>query len=375
MTATLQSRRKRSLLAATFADPYRKLAAIALALGLWYFLNAQITRTAKVDLDLVLEAGINKLHVDLGDPKVLGTGFSADGKPIQSVQITFTGQSAAVDFVEAGDFGLRVDFANISEWGDRPYVEFEAVDLLVPTRLRGLELAMEPPLVRVHVDLEVEYRLPLDLEHHIELQFDDEAVKDRLQLETAKFEPDTVLVTGPSRVIAEFKRAVENRQTPFLATISASPNDRRLSAPIRIPSTWQQRGLNFAGASLNLRAEPETERRVLNVPLYIDHSSLPESQRGTFKPKDPSETRQVTIKAGGAVLRALVGPRTQGAEALDQWARENLRLIVMLLPADTLTDTPTREATLVLLGPLRNQAEASDYALAEDVPVQLVRTP
>ncbi|MCA8949985.1 MAG: hypothetical protein KDE27_10815, partial [Planctomycetes bacterium] len=367
---------------ALVADPYRKLAAVGLATALWYFLNAQITREDNVTLKLT-HAGmatqpLQRLQVVLGDAGVVGTRFLANGEKCDSVKVTFRGQSADVDRVRRDEMQLQVDFSGrYTDWSAQPYVEFDADDVLLPSRLRGLAIRMDPPLIRLEVDTLETYQLRLQAKNHVEPQVDDSELQNRLRWEAAKFEPDSPTFAGPSRAIERLKQAIANGIKPFRVTIAASSERDFVTAPLQPTSAVE--GLDVETITLKIPVAPKTERFLLKVPLKIDDEALPATLQDKYVLGDEhGKLREVWINAGGEMLNTLRVLKQQ-PEQLDEWARNNLRLIVLLTPADTAVTNDkslVREATLVLFGQLRQRGvETSDYALADAVYVTLHRRP
>ena len=124
-----------------------------------------------------------------------------------------------------------------------------------------------------------------------------------------------------------------------------------------------------------MRAEQQTERFVMNVPIAIYDQTLPPEQRGQYRIQGGEELRQITLEAGGPVLLDLRSVQNKGQDALDRWAKENVMLLVVVQPEDVGREQLPREANLVFFGTLRDRVETSDYNVADGALVTLTRKP
>ena len=96
-------RKRRGLLGAIIADPYRKLAAIALAIGLWYYLDNQVHEPREVPVTLTAKGVIpppggprHKLDVQLGTEDYFGERFLAGDEELSTVVLHLRGPKSTV---------------------------------------------------------------------------------------------------------------------------------------------------------------------------------------------------------------------------------------------------------------------------------------
>ena len=129
-------RRVRGVFAAIVADPYRKLVAIALAMGLWFFVNNQIVGTLpprSVPLVPVASARTgervlgNRLAVVLPMDRVVGKRFLDGDTPIDDVTIVLSGPRYRIDALENETLDLQVTAFATIDFGTRNDVEFTAI--------------------------------------------------------------------------------------------------------------------------------------------------------------------------------------------------------------------------------------------------------
>ncbi len=380
-TRSLPNRRKRRILAAIVADPYRKLAAIGLATGLWYFLNLQLERTDTLEFQLETKGSApGQIHVDFGNDRIVATGFLAGGEPLpnNAVAIHFTGPSADIEALRRKRPELRVDLEDrVTDGLASGFVDFDVDKLILPSAFAGLSMVMEPAVIRVNIDRLDNLEITLDLARHVYLDVDDEEVRRRLRLDSATFSPEKVEVTGPTREMERLQAAIQSGEQPFRVTVAPRQTDKNLSVAVMLRAPWRQ--LRAGGSTLTMKVAQKTDSYTMKVPIDIYEQALPQEDQGQYQVKDGETLRQITLEAGGPVLLDLVpiGSRPEGQRqaALDQWAKDNIALIVALRPEDIGEGQITREATLVFFSGLGDRVERSDYNVTSGALVTLTRKP
>lgn len=374
--------RRRSMWMAITSDPLRKLAALALGIGMYYVLDNQIHEAWGVQLQLrAIKPGAsanpdfthgNQLLIDLPLERIELRGFVdvATSKPIQGVELTVSGPRYLIENLRRDQLlELPVKLPQV-DWEKFAAIEFTAADIQRPLQLaqQNVMLTMDPARVRIDAvpTGSIEYQLGLNL---VELQIGgDNRLRGRLRTDTAEFSRPTVRVLGPSAALA----TLSNLTDPlFRADLRARESDRQVSAPVVIQSRFADQGLSiFESASVTLQLMPVMQEFTFDLQVRIDDLSLPADQRGRYQPD--LTTKQVTVKAGGALLSKLIGEGDRAAA----WAKDHLRLSVWIKPREEGSAYPvkfTDQATLEVLGPLRDSISAQEFGLVESVSVTLRR--
>ncbi|MEZ6037372.1 MAG: hypothetical protein R3F29_07825 [Planctomycetota bacterium] len=376
-----ERRRARGLLRAVVDDPYRKLMAIGLAVLMWFIVNNRIQATYTQSLPLVVvgeffDNNVDQLAVVLGNEQVTSRSFWNGTKEIQNVSITVTGPRFQVDSIRKEPLNLvvRKPQSGGGETVDAESFEFTVADFLPNTLLRDVEIAMDPPRVRLEFKVEESWtvELPPRDDRLIEIAVDP-ALESRVLRQTASYYPKTLRVVGRGADLAK----LELRTVPlFRASLQPSGvTGNKVSARIQL-----------IGANRELRIEPEvtiemdllprTERFTLEVPFLVDDLSLPLDKRGRFEPEQP--VRSVPIYASGTLLAELT-TLDAGSDhrALDTFGRDNFRLLVPIeLPTGgALPDVTTLKAYLIPTGKLLGgrALDRNEFSLAETVTVNLRR--
>lgn len=375
----------RSLWSALTADPVRKLAAVALGIGLWYFLDRQITDVHEVDMQLGVVAigekpsqdGISELAVSLPTDRVAATGFvdQSTNQPVESVKITFRGPKNTIETLRDESLKLTVSLPNV-EWDTVDGADFNARDIATSTH-RALfdgtvKIDMAPPRIRIHVVRVSEERLQLSPEW-IELSFGgDEQLKARIRPETIEFQPKVIKLSGRREAHEAFRARQGER--PLRAVLTARANERRVSAPIQLRPEFRQLGLELGEpCSVSVELRPVMDVYALTLPVLVDDRSLPAELQGQYRPDTPF--KEVRVKVGGALRSRLVG---FDDESRRRWARDHLRLLVWIRPLEDGAAYPQKFPALARLfnpgatGELDNSAE---MGLDETVSVDLHREP
>lgn len=363
MSASLK-RRKPKLLGAIMADPYRKLAAITLAVGLWYFLDMQAKESHPITATLETSAkqtGIShRIRVHLDDALVIGRFELAQ------VKLTLSGPKAEIDRVKTINaivFDVRFD---VTDWETRTEIEFTARDLQRPTSLSSnIEIKLEPARVRLALEHKTETSIAVTLDD-VKITADEEIEND-LILNSAKFEPAMARITGTAPEIAVFEQHyVRNPdQKRFTAHFTSGRGDRQAPAPLKLAAT-----------QFNLRIEPirmvvDVRRAVMTfeaaIPLFVDHTLLPSDLK--YRPNEDKQYWAVSISVSGKLRTRLTGRKE--AE-LDTWAKRHLRLHMLLEPPSA-EPQPVMvvETTLHLVGPLCRTIDQDNYVIAQQPSITL----
>jgi hypothetical protein len=372
--------RLRGFFAALASDPYRKLIAIVLAVGLWIFINRQIsgetTRTLSLTFDGTMRSTegntLNRLLVVLPTDRVIGRRFMDGDTEIQTAQVTLSGPRFAIESLRKQDTQLDLQITNFTglDWTSRRDIEFTAADIRRDIRsLQDVEkIELDPPRIRLEVERLEEWPLPLSLDY-VTLDVADEDLK-RLRLDTAEFQPPTARILGPASAIARYRQPGDK---PLLARIRRVGSERQVSVGLELVA-GKDLGLRLAETpTVTLQVLPVTQVFTLELPLIIDDLGLDASQRGYYKADQA--TRRVRIRAGGQLKAKLI--TLDGDARRQEWASANLRLQVIVSRPEA--GSPLRpeivlDARLLLLETSQLTVDRSECALDEAVAVTLRRT-
>ncbi len=376
-----EKRKPRSLLGMLAADPYRKLAAVALAVGLWFYLNSQITKSVPYQMQLATigtqettSAPFNRrVAVVLPTDRVVAKKFYNGDEVIETVKVWFSGQTFRIDALANEPLDLRIgNFVGMDWSKPTSSIELSAADVQRNLRsLQDVDMTFDPPRIRLEVerlDPRVE-RLKLA---DVELLGLDPAIEGRLRKDTAKFSPDVVNIVGTASSLAKFPAPGTSM---FRARFSILGNARgeisavlELNAPPELGLTLQPK------PSLTIQLLPVTQVFELELQVLVDDVSLPPAQRG-YQPENPTET--VRVRAGGTLMSQLVSLQSSN-EKLREWAMNHLRLEVWIEPPTggaSYGPEIEREPRLRLRGQLQATAEPGDYALDQIRLIRLHRKP
>jgi hypothetical protein len=377
-------RKPRGLWPMIAADPLRKLASVALAIGLWFFLNSQITRDLPLRMPLTtvgnLEAAAGpfsrRLAIELPTNRVVGRGFydaNRAATPIEDVVVTLSGPRYLIDNLEGQRLDLRITKFVGTDWSERTSIEFTAAD--IDRNLRALQdedvrISIDPPSVRLDVEKIQDRAQTLSLDD-VELVQLDPTLEARLRRDTAKFAPDTVRILGPAGSLAAFP---PRGTKPFRARLGNPGNAKEATAILELAAA-PELGLRLAETpSVSIQLMPVTRIFEVELPIVVDDAALSAELRGTFRPE--KETALVRIRAGGTLMSQMAFREAEGK--LSEFAAEYLRLDVFLerpTPGAPLGSEFSRVARLSLRGTLQDTVEPTDYKLDQPLLVRLIRKP
>lgn len=373
----MKEKRRQSFLGAVVADPWRKLAAVGLAVLLWYFVDSRVNRRIERTLPLAFvgqqQGGASptgSLAVALPTDRVVGLRFLDGEKPIDRVDVVLSGPRFRVAALESESFDLQVSRFLSVDWTERASAEFTAADLRLDQFVfKDVAVELRPARIRFEVAALASRAVKLSLDN---VDVVEGPFAGRWKRETVAFTPEAPTVFGRAADIdALGKRAGK----PFRATLVAGANDRQGSAQIELVDAEAQ-GLRFATQPLlTVELKPRTASFALEVPVVVDDAALAPELRGKWLPEVPRRT--VRVQAGGDLRSRLVGLQESVDKAqLGDWVDENLRLHVHLQrPAAGAVLGPELDvkARLLLLGPLSATVDRNECLLDEVVVVKLRR--
>jgi hypothetical protein len=372
-------RRRLSFLAAIVDDPWRKLAAIALAVGLWFFIDSRITDTLRRVVPLQVVAAqasggfsVDRLAVVLPLDSVVAQRFSAGEQEVVKVTVCLTGPRYRIAAVAKERLDLVVtQFANLDVEGSTS-VDINAGHIRRDLRLDDLEIRLEPERIRLDVTRIGQVPVPLSLDV---VELDEGPFTNRLRRDTAEFVPKEAVVLGSASAIDRWSKSPGKRFRATLASTAGGGRDRQVTAQLEIIDGTDLR--LQTPTLLSMQVLPETTTFELDLRIQVDDLALPEDQLGRWQ----AETKQkrVRIAAGGNLRAKLVNFR-DGTDrgALQDWASANLRLGVYVPRPEPGAPLPLeldRQAVLVLAPRLLETIDPNECLLAETVVVKLRRQP
>ena len=384
-------RKRRGLIGAIVADPYRKLAAIALAIGLWYYLDNQVHEEQKVTVVLTTP-GIERqdsikheLTVQLGNDQYVGRRFVAGDEPRRTVDLYLRGPKAKVRDVlgsspggqdaEKLEFPVRIDGRSLT--GDVDVVEFTDVNIQRLSNLQGLEITkMEPARVRLEVYRKVARALLLELDL-VEIQAD-EKLRARFLPGKERFAPPEVNLVGSATTINRFFDQLKTEGfRPFLANLSETAGEPSATGKVELglgPDSDLRLEQEAVNLSIPLSAQGQELSLNVELPLIIDDKALPEQWRGKYHARDDRDGKRLV-----ATKVNFYGPlrdelRNRDPEYQQQWVEDYLRLYVALppLPEGREPDADYPALARLLLNPQTVTRNPDDCTLASTPTITLI---
>lgn len=371
-----EKRRTRGLFAALVSDPYRKLVAIGLAIGLWFLINSQIQGSVEMTATLNWAgAGApsepwkgNRLVVLLPTDRVVGLRFMDGDKPQDHVKVLLSGPRYRIDALSSDNLDLQITSFTGLDWSTRRDVEFTASD--IRRDLQGVTIELEPSRIRLEVERLDKWPIKLGFDYVELVEPQDSQFGERLRRDLAEFSPPEATILGTASAIQKIRGP---GLKPLRARVTGASSSRQVSARIELAAP-KELDLRLAEIpSVTIPVLPDTTPFDVELPLVIDDLALPPEQRGIYEPE--VRTKLVRILAGGDLRSKLVALGEGGETARRQnWAKNNLRLLVHVpAPEPGLSYGPefVREARLLLLGPLQATVDRTECFLEEPVSVTL----
>jgi diadenylate cyclase len=353
-------RRRTSIFAQLVADPLRKLAALALGIGLYYMLDKEISSTLELTPTLITYDVAQAVPPLPGDQLRLALPMELvdfpvfvnpqTREPLHQVKLGVTGPSYLINNVrgQRGQLVLPIALPGI-DWKVEKGAEFTVAHVQRAERVLDdpkLVLTMTPERVRIEVERIGSRSITVNI-GMVEL-VGTERLRARPQLDTAEFAPDTVQVV-------------------------ASATRRPIEVRIQLTQYWRDKRLRISGPPciLTMQVHPVMKLFELTVPILVDDLSLPADMQDKYRPDAPDWPIKVNL--GGQLLAKMSGLDQTGQ---DLWARRNLRLRVKVQPRE---DAPyPNEITEMAILEVYDQTTpvaSVEHELAESVAVILRREP
>ncbi len=356
------------IIKAIFADPYRKLIALGLALTLWLYLDRQVTGSETIDPQLAmvtsianeasdLDFGHTQLSVVLNDWQYSIEEFRNTSEPIPSVEITLKGTNSDLAEFEREVESLRVEL-DTSELNDqRPKVDFRLDDLVIrPLRFERLLSSMKPRTVRVNLVRNDERTVPIS---HERVSWETDGSE--LLVEEARFTPSTVKLRGPVTMLELFR----NKSRVFTAKLHSGITGAGRRSGDLFLNEEDGKDITMSPSSVPFTVPeiPEFIRHELELRVFLNDTMLSEAQASGLQL--PTKALFSFEAAGGLDSRL----RQELADKSD-WVWQNIYVMVQPEPQD-LADVAKGN----LIGQLKfvnssRYREGTDYRLGETLFVE-----
>ncbi|HEU4417285.1 MAG TPA: hypothetical protein VFT55_00025 [Planctomycetota bacterium] len=372
-----EKRRPRGIFGAIVADPYRKLAALVLASGLWFFINAQITNSltfrriplVAVGSQRVKAERVASLAVVLPTDLVVLNRFMDADRPIDSVDVVLSGPRRRLDQFKDLLLDLEITkYLALEDWETRTSIEITAGDISLDRTMDDLHIDLIPPRIRVEVSKIDKHPLPLSIDV-IDVQADQ--LGTRLRRDTASFQPETAWILGRASAIEKFRQR-GGRQ--LRAIVKSVGSEKQVSTGLEIIGGTEL-GLRFQDTPVvTMEVLPQTAVFELELPIWVYDQALGEL-RGQYQPEAPS--RIVRVRAGGELRSKLVLLKEDtDKRALPDWVQANMCLLVYIPRPESGASYGLeidRQARILLLGSMQASVDRTECMLDESVVIKLLR--
>jgi hypothetical protein len=386
---SIEKRQTRRWLAA-FHDPYRKLAAIVLAIGLWFLINLQIEdsktltmRLVVVDQQRTTRPNTHQVSVELPLGLIVGRKFLDGDTVIETVKVELSGPRGRIETIDKEPIDLQVrglltNERTKSDAASQGFVEFTKADIQRTLQLsKDIRIELSPARIRLQVESIKNY--PLELSPSvIDLHVDDPDLAKRLRLDTATFSHQTAVILGPASELEKINRSPGAKL--LHAWLKGAASERQITTVVDLAAEHKDLGLRLEETpSMTIPLLPYTEMFELEVPILIDDLALPVALQGKYRPDPEARTKTVRVKAGGRLLAYLTSLRDgPDKNQLRAWALANLRLNLWVAPLEPDAPPPADflcSAVLTLQGPLRSGVERNECELGQTELFRLRRIP
>lgn len=335
-----------------FADPVRKLIALALAILLWLFLDSQITDRQRFDFKLIGERSaketeqseIHDSHIVVHPPP----GYRVTG--FRDHMMTNAEVAVVEIWFEAPQHQLRNTLASpglfvqprITDINQQTNVyvidqaELRAADPAVIRAVRD----MKPRRIDVLLERVDERPIALDKTALKVVYPDSKAFPDfveRLRLDVALFAPQQITLRGPRSLIGDVARN-EPLFVLDLSHLGASIEPKLVVQLVPIPI--EKVTIDGGPVTITVPLDPQFEPVQLTVPVLVNSTSRSTAPRDDFE-HDP--TVKVNLLVSGELAAVL--SRLPSESERDEWAKQNAYVMVRL-------DDNWRNENINLLGTL-----------------------
>jgi len=383
----MKAEKRRHWIIRIFDDPFRKLLAIALALVLWYYLDALVTQTSTNPITLTVSfdgkptTGQDQINVSIGslDYSLKAIQNADTQKELEgsAISLTLKGKQHLIERANK-ERGFEVQYnatTDVIQQGDEYFVQFRLEDLKHPTQpdvFNSLLEAMTPPTVRILLEKNAEKTLALTHEN-IDLSKINAKLRDRITIESTKLDPATIKVLVPQARLSLINPKAKLFSTVFEVSEGARQVTRQLTLTPEF--AWLKLAKH---PTATFKVEPIwVEYRLENIPVVLDAQGVDPEDAASYEVSPKTVT--AVIRATGQLDRALLLLKEDKA-AQAQWVRRCARVRVYLREADlskSTVDPRTPTLSLFNLDDLDKETpyrEGDDYRNADsDMVIQIVK--
>ena len=343
----MRADQRRSPWVRIFDDPIRKLLAIGLALLLWYFLDAQVTKTstAPIKVNVIFngkrDSALNQIYVSLGSLdyslKAIQNADTQETLPSNEISLTLKGKQHLIERANK-DRVFQVQYnmlTDVLRQGDDYFVKFQLSDLKHPTRpdsINDLLHSMSPPTVRVLLEKNAQKAIALTHDN-IDLSKIDATLRDRITVASTRFDPATL-----NLLIPEARLNMISPKTKLFSTVfEASKDERQITRQLTLTPAFAWLKL-VKHPTATFKIEPIwLNYQLENVPVVLDVQGVDPDEAAKYEVSPKSVN--IVIRATGELDRALLLLVKDNNTVKPEWVKSCARVRVYLRQADLSKDT------------------------------------
>jgi hypothetical protein len=237
------------ILGLLFGDFWRKLFALALATGLWLYLDSQVSLPGSLEVELTpvsldtdpsaARSQEMSLRLDLARYSVLGfQDADAPSTSVERVTITVRGPRRLVtELLEAPRFSVPVEPI---ERDGQPVFEFALADVRASeARYEGLLRSMTPSRVRIELARNTSASIALQRSRiRVIAPPNEPGLAERIVWDDLKVTPSVVTIRGPENTV----RAIQTSERALFEfrPNATTPDQRSVSAPLQLAAEFSQ---------------------------------------------------------------------------------------------------------------------------------------
>lgn len=318
-----------------FNDPWRKLASLALALLLWYWLDSratlETTYSTVVDFNDSSNLTNNVIRVELptDDYRFKGLVDGDNGAPLVGgkAQLTLSGATSVVKAVENQlIYTVRAASKDVVFQGGEYFLTVRLGDLHhQKAEFDGIKNGLSPRTIRVILAKNERINVALGNGKKVAIEWDDP--KQRRRKKKMSFSPTAVEIFGP----LEQLRGIEKKEVFLVKIRAAEIQDNQVTKVLELRKEIAAKGFQIGrGQSVSVVIDfhpPWEEYDLASVPVVVDMHAMPPADQNkyTWLP----ERLNLTLKVAGALHSELAS--LGGQKKVDRvWTADHARLMIFL---------------------------------------------
>jgi hypothetical protein len=316
-------------------DPWRKLIALLLAIGLWYYLDGKVTDRLPLDVRLELvdrqsasdsrsDATLD-IYVPRGEFTLLGFHDSVAQRKIDAVKLHFEGSKNLIQRVKDERPRMRVRPSDVDLQGNQPTIHID-ISKIEPVQrdFAGLLKDMEPGLITVRLERNATSPLVFPSAELLMINHPtgDGDLLARVNVDKVRFEPDNLQLYGTQSAIdtalkekklfeVELADPIGTNQTEIKSQLRLRGPVKDLGVRMRPPvvtaifpvtQKWQE--VLLRGVPVYLHTE-RTGRPASEFSIEPEHVDVRIHVRGPLEPELASADLDDWIKSNVLALASL----------------------------------------------------------------------